>query len=106
MLTTIGAELIAEERARQIEAKGYTAEHDKQHTQGELAAAAICYAAQAILMGQGDDNGKVPGLWPFEQRAWKAEDSQLENLIKAGAFLAAEIDRLQADLFDRAGVVR
>jgi hypothetical protein len=42
-----GIELIAAERKRQIEAKGWTYEHDDAHEEGELIAAAVCYAAEA-----------------------------------------------------------
>src|ERR1035437_10469018 len=39
-----GLELIADERARQITEEGFTTEHDKQHDNGQLAAAAASYA--------------------------------------------------------------
>lgn len=39
-----GVELIAEERKRQIEAEGWTPQHDAQHKADELAIAAACYA--------------------------------------------------------------
>jgi hypothetical protein len=44
-----GIELIAEERKRQIEVEGWTAEHDDEHTDGELALAAVCYATPIKL---------------------------------------------------------
>jgi len=94
-----GAELIAEERARQIIDKGYTPEHDEKHEDGELAAAAISYAAEALGFKQ-HGSGR-PLLWPWPQQDWKPEDSRLENLIKAGALIAAEIDRIQADIMRR-----
>jgi hypothetical protein len=99
-----GAELIAEERARQIIDKGYTPEHDEQHKDGELAAAAISYTAEALGLKQ--HGVSQPLLWPWDPKDWKPEDSQLENLIKAGAFLAAEIDRIQADVMRRMEVVK
>lgn len=94
MLTLLGTELIAEERERQINEKDYTAEFDKQHTQGELAAAAMSYIGQAL--GLVHHGSGIPPLWPWAPSMWKPEDSQLENLIKAGAFIAAEIDRVLA----------
>jgi len=39
-----GIELIAEERQRHLHVKGWTIEHDLQHSDGELVDAAICYA--------------------------------------------------------------
>ncbi len=41
-----GAERIAAERKRQIEVEGWTPEHDRQHSSGDLARAASCYAAR------------------------------------------------------------
>lgn len=41
-----GVDLIAAERKRQIEKEGWTLQHDRdEHTGGELALAACCYAA-------------------------------------------------------------
>ena len=39
-----GIELIADERKRQIEVEGWTAEHDAEHYESELAYAAAVYA--------------------------------------------------------------
>jgi len=87
-----GAELIADERRRQIEDEGYTAEHDDKVDQpGELAAAACYYAARpedtrAIQM--------YPPNWAG-QHAKKKSKSRLRQLVVAGALIAAEIDRMQ-----------
>ena len=40
---------ISRERERQIEAEGWTREHDDQHTKHEIAKAAACYAYAAAL---------------------------------------------------------
>lgn len=95
-----GAELITEERQRQIQEKGFTAEHDMAHTSGDLARAAISYTAYAL--GDVHHSSGVPHSWPWSMGDWRPEGSQLSNLVKAGAFLAAEIDRLQADLIRKA----
>lgn len=79
---------IIEERQRQIRVKGWTAEHDDEHTPGTLAAAAACYS----LMAGGHDH--LPAsLWPFDEESWKP-GSNKRNLIKAGALILAELDRL------------
>lgn len=65
-------ELIAEERQRQIDAEGYSAEHDDEHTDDDLRWAASCYLLHS----------------------WKPAD-EVRNLVKAAALIAAEIDRLQ-----------
>jgi len=71
---------IAAERRRQIE-KGYTAEHDDQHVDGELADAAAAYATG------------YAGWWPWSLDTWKPADSR-RQLIIAAAFLMAEIERI------------
>jgi hypothetical protein len=83
-----GAELIAAERQRQIDAEGWDAAHDDQHRRGELAAAARCYAEQPI-------SWDMPEEWPWDSDWWKPSHELTRNLVKAGALIAAEIDRLQ-----------
>lgn len=85
-----GAAQIVAERRRVVTAKGYDAAHDDQHTAGELAAAAICYAADPNHIGVMDD------LWPWTEGEWKpTPGDRVKELVKAGQFIAAEIDRLQ-----------
>ena len=87
-----GVELIAEERRRQIETEGWTAEHDKQQAIGELALAASCYAIIPELRPV----ELPPPHWPWIG-AWKpTPNDRIRELQKAGALIAAEIDRLQA----------
>lgn len=38
---------------------------------------------------------RPPDDWPWEPEAWKPEPEAIDNLMKAGALIAAEIDRLQ-----------
>ena len=91
-----GVELIAAERQRQIAVEGWTSEHDDQHDSGELTAAAECYAARAAdqLSGISKFSAEVPMQWPWEKSWWKPSDDPERNLAKAGALIAAEIDRL------------
>ena len=78
--------------------RGYTPEHDDTHVNGELIAAAICYAvagagdAAAILDPTSD---LALYLWPFELESFDPSENEKENLIKAGALIAAEIDRVE-----------
>lgn len=91
-----GAELIAAERERQINVEKWTEFHDSAHNRGELLDAATCYT-EAVrykrktgrLMGQ-------PNLWPWrgEETFWKPKEDDIRTLVKAGALIAAEIDRL------------
>ena len=95
-----GIELIAAERARQVEKEGWTSEHDDEHNNEELALAACYYALPApltVTYGRGEyiikPNSLFPGEWSEE---WmKRSNDRIRNLVKAGALIAAEIDRLQ-----------
>lgn len=92
-----GILLIAKERKRQIEQEGCTAEHDRQHRSGELALAAACYATPGVVRKAWD---MVARIWPWTLGWWKTTpNDRIRELQKAGALIAAEIDRLQ-----RAGV--
>ena len=87
-----GADLIREERRRQQEVEGYDAMHDRHHTPQVLCRAAIGYALH-------EDPSKLvadaaANLWPWSKEYWKPKD-QLRNLVRAGALIAAAIDRLQ-----------
>ena len=84
-----GIELIAEERQRQIEEEGWTAEHDKQWKHGELAEAAACYASWLDR-----PSTDIEAVWPFDMTWWKPSQDRIRELQKAGALIAAEIDRL------------
>ena len=104
-----GIELIAEERQRQIEKEGWTSEHDASHFNGELAKAAACYAVVGTDAKVIDPYFDLESwAWPFEKESWKPHQDKIRNLIKAGALIAAEIDRINAiektnsDLFERA----
>ncbi len=114
-----GAELIAAERRRQLEQEGWDNEHDDEHTDGSLALAAVCYATPVRLYEQvnyaagpsfcdpwpdswsdGWDKRYLygerrtnPGNMPPDPATYTA-DERLDLLVKAGALLAAEIDRL------------
>lgn len=87
-----GVVRIARERLRQIDAEGYDTEHDDGHERGELAACAAQYALPAELRELGPSG--VPLLWPWGACDWKPGD-RIRELEKAGALIAAEIDRLE-----------
>lgn len=84
-----GIELIKQERERQISKEGWNVQHDDFHTNGELAKAGACYACPREL------SNIRPALWPFEIENYKPEEDRIRELEKAGALIAAEIDRLQ-----------
>lgn len=88
-----GARRIAAERQRQMADKAWTPEHDDTHGQGELAVAAAAYALHGIASNLSAMHVSAMQLWPWEPEGWKPKD-RLRNLERAGALIAAEIDRL------------
>ena len=93
-----GAERIAAERQRQIEAEGWDPEHDKSHRRQQLALAAVCYAMPAGLREMPIWKSSLwHKLWPWDSGWWKpTPGNRIRELEKAGALIAAEIDRLIA----------
>lgn len=113
-----GIERIADERARQIAKEGWDDVHDDEHDDHELVWAAICFAAPQPVFVQHQTVGRVhfsdpwPGQWDeeWDKRVYRTNEHDervalvygaklprkryLRQLEKAGALLAAEIDRL------------
>jgi hypothetical protein len=99
-----GATLIADERKRQVEEEGYTPEHDQGHSEGELGVAGACYALD-LAIGPDDEVASSfqshcaeasDQCWPWDPKWWNPTPSDpVRQLAKAGALIAAEIDRLQ-----------
>lgn len=89
--------LILAERARQIKVEGWTPEHDNTHTMGELAKAAACYALPATVREMfPTSDGAYPANWPWSVVHWKpTPEDRVRELVKAGALIVAEIERLQ-----------
>jgi hypothetical protein len=98
---------IAAERKRQIEKEGWSIEHDDDHDDGSLAKAAGCYALHAggvkDIVGKLEDHGtgvrgrtleKIPRHWPWSAAWWKPKRNPRKDLVRAGALIVAEIERL------------
>lgn len=85
----VAAQDVLTERERQKTIENYTPEHDDQHSGNALVAAAICYAQ--------DSRQWFPGSWdirwPWDVEHWKPTTKR-RNLVKAGALLLAEIERI------------
>jgi hypothetical protein len=94
-MTESGVESIAAERKRQLEQEGYSYEWDDEKKGESLARAAACYAMPRSFRIL-NSKSKVPLEWPWFVEDWKPtpEDREKE-LIKAGALIAAELDRLR-----------
>ena len=89
-----GIEIIAEERKRQIEIEGWDSEHDDTGNNDEqLVMAAITYAMPPDYREFSFD---VRNTWPWDMKWWKpTPEDRVRELAKAGALIAAEIDRLK-----------
>ena len=100
-------ELIQAERRRQL-SLGWTPDHDDLfHGNGDLARAAACYALEPddrafVVTTEGGRTGTVGNLlWPFPlndhtpPQGPKPQPSRVIELVKAGALIVAEIERLQ-----------
>lgn len=85
---------VAAERERQKSAEGWTPAHDDTHKAGELAQAAAAYAFYCTEAENGQPTAVE--LWPtsWSEDWWKASDDARRNLVKAGALIVAEIERL------------
>ena len=82
-----GIELIAEERQRQIEKEGYDVNHDNQEPLNCFNLAAASYLMHQI-------NPDISqSLWCWDFKYYKPK-SVLKNLVRAGALVAAAIDKI------------
>jgi hypothetical protein len=112
-----GAELIAVERNRQIHSERWTQKHDDEHDDESLLLAAVCYAAPRRLYTRNDygDGVSFDDPWPTSwDEKWDkrqhygdgpdsasgiadpstyTHEEGIDLLVKAGALIAAEIDR-------------
>lgn len=101
-MTSNGIELIAAERKRQVESECWTSEHDDLHDKAEMAHAAESYLLAAsyvqdlhVPSQMANLKSKPPRFWPWDKLWWRPSEDPIRNLVKAGALIAAEIDRLQ-----------
>lgn len=92
---------IAQERLRQLAEENYSVEGDLGYSQNELAMAAASYAMpRSRRVSGGRVSDEKPWTWPWGAASWKPSpdttDGRIRELEKAGALIAAEIDRLLA----------
>lgn len=83
---SIGARLVLNERLRQIQEEGFSDERDDAYCSDQLPRAAVCYTLPPTLR-------EFVFPWPWDMSMWKPT-SRISDLTKAGALIAAEIDRL------------
>lgn len=94
--------LIQQERDRQIQKEGYDSKHDDAYISGALAMAAACYATPEHRRqpknrrGQDHITRKTPVGWPWADGYFRpTPKDRIRELVKAGALIVAEIERLQ-----------
>jgi len=93
---------VLDERARQISAEGWTLEPDDAHDDGDLAGAAAAYSLNAACLlcpYNALPLETLPESWPADWSPdwWKPATTPKDarrDLIKAGALILAEIERL------------
>lgn len=78
------------ERERQVNIEGWTPAHDDEHAGGQMANAAACYALHTEPFG---NVGDYLRFWPWSSNWWRPTNRR-RNLIKAGALILAEIERI------------
>jgi hypothetical protein len=87
------------ERRRQKDAEGWTPAHDDKHEHGEMALAASCYAFNAGRRQRFQDAPDLTAAaakssgWPWDAAYWKPKNLR-RDLVRAGALILAEIERL------------
>lgn len=91
-ITEVARDVLAE-RYRQVEVEGFSSTHDAKQIPGDLARAAACYAMHAA--GVHTASTHPPSIWPrnWSVRWWKPDVSR-RDLVKSGALILAEIERL------------
>lgn len=96
-----GCYLIQEERYRQIKVEGFDAKRDAIYVNGELAKAAVAFALpDDIAIPLNDGVAISISRVKFFPKSWGPQwfklspDNRIKDLVKAGALIAAEIDRL------------
>jgi hypothetical protein len=82
-----GTELITEERKEQVEKHGWNLKNDSDYSNEELLKAALFCVDQKRF--------EWPWFWQSKFRDKVLMKTRVEQLTEAGAFIAAEIDRIQ-----------
>lgn len=88
-----GVSFIARERWEQLYVHEWSAISDAVHDEGELLMSAACYLDHALVRTTGE-YALATYKWPWDESWWKPSDDPVKDLTKAGALIAAEIDRL------------
>lgn len=100
-IPVVGTKLIEQYREEQISKHNWSVQHDIDvNKDGQLVQAAMAYLANVVTVEVDSASGPVAvdsrTLWPnnWSKRWLKLSDNRVKDLSKAGALIAAEIDRL------------
>lgn len=97
MTYSIGVGMIAKERVRQVKKELWSEVHDDQHTDGEMATAAAAYCESSLRDAANDPSDHdfiLENCWPVDWgHEWFKPKTPIKDLVRAGALIAAEIDR-------------
>lgn len=99
-LSRAATDVLAERRGH-VQREGWTSEHDDQHSDGSMASAAAAYCLgepehRTIAPAPGGRPGVATyiwRIWPWAAKWWKPKDRR-QDLVRAGALIIAEIERL------------
>ncbi len=94
-VVTLSATDVLAERQRQQSVEGWSPQHDDEHEDGEMADAAAAYASASARGGEDREDALAdpPCDWPWADAWWKPTTPR-RDLVKAGALILAEIERL------------
>lgn len=76
------------ERQRQKAVEGWTSEHDDKYGKSQLLWASSCYLLNTI-----QPFNRIPMDWPWDSSWWKPTTPR-RDLVKSGALILAEIERI------------
>lgn len=100
LLSHPGFVLALRERRRMVESLGCTCLLDPtRQSSMQMAKAAACFLRQAVLLtsvGAGAAPGTPFPDWPWAPETWKPPHTAEEALVRAMAFIGAELDRIVA----------
>lgn len=82
------------ERQRQIQQEGWTPEHDDEHGDGAMAYAAAAYAVASVEKPGTLMKASALFMWTGWAKSWWKPKDRRSDLIRAGALILAEIERL------------
>lgn len=99
-LLEMAAADVVRERVRQVKEERFSPSGDDRYRGGQLAQAAAAYALGSTLFGKlpawMKPSQVIPRCWPWSRDGWRPTDRRM-SLVKAGALILAEIERIDRE---------